>query len=235
MTRLPRSFLILLAAGVCSVWLCPSANAQFGFGQPADRPAFSPYLNLFRNQGRTGGANTLLNYYGLVLPQNQALQQAQQFSQQLSGLQVRMQNPAGQAVRRSPLQYSQLGATGHPVAFMTVGAGRTGGATFGGGLGSGFASPVGAGSFGVGSFGTAGLGTGSSGLTGGLGGGGFGGGLAGGFGGGGFNSGAFAAGFGTGAGGFSAGGGFGYGTGTVTGHPAVFSTGPGTIGQGNGY
>ena len=112
------------------------ASAQVGPGRPNSRPTFSPYLNLFRNQGG-GGSNTLLNYYGLVRPQNEAYQQSQQVRQVLLNLQRQSQaqpignNTVGQ--RGGIPRYSQMGITGHPTAFMTYGG--VGGVSIGGGVG----------------------------------------------------------------------------------------------------
>ena len=193
----------------------PAAQAQFRFNHGPSRPTFSPYINLFRNQGGVNsGSNTLLNYYGLVRPQNRAFEQAQQFNQGLNNLRLQTR---GVTQQRSPdpLQYSQLGITGHPTAFMTIRAGRGSGDA--GGLSGGFGGGGGIGGSGAGGFGGTGIGGGgieAGGLwTGGLGGGFFGGagpgvGGIGGFGGGGFTS--------------------------LTGHPAVFSTGSGGVGQGFG-
>jgi len=148
-----RSILLLPVAAVCLV-ATGSAEAQVGFGRPNDRPTFSPYLNLFRNQDRGNvGNNTLLNYYGLVRPQNRAFEQRQQFGQEINNLnrQIRTSNrvgPNGVGVPR----YSQIGITGHPTAFMTIrpGVGGGGGGEIGaGGIGSGsFGGSAAAGSFG---------------------------------------------------------------------------------------
>jgi len=201
----PRSLITLLMV----VALCQAgtsvASAQVGFGRPNSRPTFSPYLNLFRSQGG-GGSNTLLNYYGLVRPQNQAYQQSQQINQGLQNLQRQSQtqragnNAAGQ--RGGVSRYSQMGITGHPTAFMTVGGGGAagggigGGGIGGGGIGSGF------GGSGFGAGGGLGSGFGQSSVG--------------------------------GVGGISVGGSVGFGLGTATGHPAAFGVGAGRRSSGFG-
>lgn len=86
----PRILIKLLMVVVLCQVETSVASAQVGLGRPNSRPTFSPYLNLFRNQGG-GGSNTLLNYYGLVRPQNQAYQQSQQVHQVLLNLQRQSQ------------------------------------------------------------------------------------------------------------------------------------------------
>ena len=144
----PRILIKLLMVIVLCQVGTSVASAQVGLGRPNNRPTFSPNLNLFRNQG--GGSNTLLNYYGLVRPQNQAYQQSQQVHQGLLNLQRQSQaqrvgnNTVGQ--RGGIPRYSQMGITGHPTAFMTyrsgsggaAGGGIVGGGIRGGGVGSGF-------------------------------------------------------------------------------------------------
>jgi len=147
---------MLMIAAVCHVG-SSTVHAQTGFGRPNDRPAFSPYLNLFRNQNRgSSGGNTLLNYYGLVRPQNQAFEQTQQINQGLSNLRRNAQQP-NRTQRRGMPQYSQLGITGHPTAFMTIRPGAGGG-----GSGGGFEGIGGSGSFGDGGSSFGSIGGGSS-------------------------------------------------------------------------
>lgn len=198
------------------------AQAQIGFGSPNDRPTFSPYLNLFRRNNRS---STVLNYYGLVRPQNRAIQQNQQLNRGLYNLQQQSQQPDRLGQRTVP-RYSQMGITGHPTAFMTIGAG-----TAASGSGGGAFSPIG------GSFANDGVGLGVD--VGAVGGGSIGAG-------GGFNQGA-AGGFvppvvgqaaGGAVGGFGGatvpGGYGGYGLGTVTGHPSTYGVGIGSGGVGFG-
>lgn len=200
---------VLRLLAILAVWHLgtSTAPAQVGFGNPGDSPTVSPYLNLLRGNNRN---STVLNYYGLVRPQNRAIQQSQQINQGLLNLQ--QQQVGQQQVRQGRggiPRYSQLGITGHPTAFMTIGG--VSGASIGGG------SPLG------GSFVNDGVGIGVS--TPAVGGG-FGGGAdfgaSGGFG-------ATGGGFGVGSvGGAAFSGGFtGQGIGTVTGHPAVFGAGGG--------
>lgn len=190
----PRTLRVLLLIAVCSIG-SSSVQAQSGFGRPNDRPTFSPYLNLFRNQnGGSSGGNTLLNYYGLVRPQNQAFEQRQQINEGLSNLR-RTTQQRGVNQRRGVPQYSQLGITGHPTAFMTIRPGVGGG----GGDFGGFGGSIGGGSIGAGSFGVGTTGFGDFGGAGGF-------------------NGSFS-GVGT------VGGVGGFGLGSVTGHPAAFSAG----------
>ena len=183
-----------LVAAILAIGAAEQASAQFGgdrIQRPLDRPTVSPYLNLFR--GDSTGGSAILNYYGLVKPQQQALQQNQMLNMGLQDLQNRAaagNSPGGFQPRAG---FSQLGITGHPTAFMTIGGGSLGG---GGGGGGG-------GGFGGGGFGSSGFGGGfgSSGFgSSGFGGSGFGGG---------FGSAYGASSVGTfGVGSFSAGGGF---------------------------
>lgn len=107
-------------------------HAQIGgsrFNQPFDRPAVSPYLNLFRN-GR--GGNPILNYYGLVRPQQEFYQQSQDLQRGAYNFQ-RQNNPQ----QNQPGQNSNvrsvytIGTTGHSVSFMSVGSRPNGGGNSG--------------------------------------------------------------------------------------------------------
>jgi hypothetical protein len=72
-------------------------------GNPANRPAVSPYINLLR-----GGSSAGVNYYGLVRPEIEFRSGIQRNQQQIA---------AGQQ------SYSELTAglstTGHPTRYMT--------------------------------------------------------------------------------------------------------------------
>lgn len=197
----PLSLRMFLLITICSIG-SSSVQAQSGFGRPNDRPTFSPYLNLFRNQNRgSSGGNTLLNYYGLVRPQNQAFEQRQQINEGLSNLR-RSTQQRGDNQRRGMPQYSQLGITGHPTAFMTIRPGVGGG----GGNFGGFGGSIGGGSIGGNSFSAGATSFGNVGGAGGFGG-------------------SFS---GVGA----VGGVGGIGLGSVTGHPAAFSAGTRINGSG---
>ncbi|MCA9037150.1 MAG: hypothetical protein KDA91_18565 [Planctomycetaceae bacterium] len=210
---------LFIVATLTSVLPCmmPETMAQFGgdrIQRPINTPAFSPYLNLFRSGDNSG---PVMNYYGLVKPQLNAMQQEQQLGQNLQALALRQQQLPGLAGTPGMLGYSQLGMTGHPVAFQTFSNNSAGGG-FGGGIGGGLSPGLG-GIGGGGGFGAAGIGGG-----GGFGGGGFsgspsfsGGGLGGSGGFGGSNAG------GIGVGGSFGIGGFG-GSGGLSGHPAAFGT-----------
>lgn len=69
---------VLPLLAVLSVGTVASAQPVPPTGAPS-RPVFSPYLNLLNNNG-----NPALNYFGLVVPQQQFQQQASQFQQQLN-------------------------------------------------------------------------------------------------------------------------------------------------------
>ncbi|MCA9057719.1 MAG: hypothetical protein KDA85_04445, partial [Planctomycetaceae bacterium] len=208
-----RSRLLLPLALLASGLFIPDvsqAQLRNNIQRPINTPTFSPYLNLFR--GNNGGG-PVLNYYGLVRPQMQAMQQADQFGQNLQQLQraQRMGQAQGFAVPGGGM----MGTTGHPVVFQSFNTGAVGG---GAGIGGG------GGAFGGAAFGGAGFAAPAVGGFGGAGGGGFG---AGGMGGGGGIGGA--GGFGAVGGGGMIGGQPGIGampagyTG-VSGHPAVFGT-----------
>ena len=214
MIRKRRWFLMAAAICLSTLLQTSTTHAQFGgnrIDRPINTPAFSPYLNLFR-----GGENTgpVLNYYGLVKPQLNAIEQGQQLGQGIQALQMqqaRQQQGGMQRPGTYGYGYSQLGITGHPVVFQSFTNGGGGGGGFGGG---GF----GGGGFGGGGFGGgAGIGGGFAQNAANLGG------IGGGFGAGGFGGGFTGGGFGggLGAGGFGAGG---LGAGGVSGHPAAFGT-----------
>jgi len=150
-----RLLIFQLAGVMASLALLPAAWGQMrgggGIDRPFSTPAFSPYLNMLRND-----AGPAQNYYGLVRPQLEFARQNQQLSAGLESLQTQqnaMMQPMGQPMMG--YGYSQLGLTGHPVIFNSFGTspfsgGYTGtssgmmGGGFGGGMmggGGGFASP----------------------------------------------------------------------------------------------
>ena len=133
----------LAAMALSTLAFSTEVSAQFGadrIQRPINTPTFSPYLNMFR--GRNDGG-LVLNYYGLVRPQQQALQQNELIGQNLQSLQS-MQMQQGRMPQQAGVPgygYSQLGITGHPVAFQTFsnvsGGGFSGGGIGGGGIGAG--------------------------------------------------------------------------------------------------
>lgn len=130
--RLSACYVLATALALLGTTL-PSP-AQDRIDRPIDRPTFSPYLNLFRGSNNN---STLLNYYGLVRPQQQALQQNQLLGQQVQTLQQRSVN-SGLGPRQQVYRYSALSTTGHPVVFNSFGGGAAaGGGGFGGGVGFG--------------------------------------------------------------------------------------------------
>lgn len=110
-----------------------SANAQIGarIQRPFNTPTVSPYLNLFRSNNSRGG-NAILNYYGLVRPQQQAMQQNNALRNDFNRMSDR--SPGNGQQNRNRRTSSMLGITGHPTSFMSLGGGG-GGA--GGGAGGG--------------------------------------------------------------------------------------------------
>ena len=114
-SELHRGILRLLFALTLLLAATQTARAQFG-GNPNDRPAFSPYLNLLRGSQN----NAVLNYHGLVRPQNEFFQRSGQLNQGLYSLQQQAQQPGGLRSRQGSGLYSRMGVTGHPTAFMTL-------------------------------------------------------------------------------------------------------------------
>lgn len=153
----------LLVAAVV-VASAPGAEAQFGgnrIDRPLNNPTVSPYINLFR--GNQNGP--VLNYYGLVRPQLQQLEQNEQIGMNLQGLQ--MQQSMQQNLITSPgFGYSQMNTTGHPAVFQSF---TNGGAALGGGFGGGGLGGSGTAGFGGGMYGAGGYsgsGYGSAGIGG---------------------------------------------------------------------
>ena len=138
----------------------PTTAAQIGgsrIQRPINTPAFSPYLNLFRSGDNSG---PVLNYYGLVRPQLNAIEQGQQLGQGIQALQLQQAQGRQQVIpgMQGGYGYSQLGITGHSVVFQSYSNSGGGGGGFGGGgfSGGGFSG----GSFGgAGGFSSGGLGT----------------------------------------------------------------------------
>lgn len=241
--RLMRLITLPSFIAVIAVLLPASESfAQFGgnrIDRPLNGPTVSPYINLFRGQEN----GPVLNYFGIVRPQLQQMEQNEQFGMNLRA----MQGNAGmqqQMMMGQGMGYSQLNITGHPAVFQSFtngGGGGAGGGGFGGGGfggdgfgGGGFGGGGGiGGGFGVGGLGGGGFGAGGLGGVGGFGVGGLG---AGGFGGGGFGGGGIGGGYGgggyggggIGGGGYGGGGiigsGFGAGGLGMSGHPAAFGT-----------
>ena len=121
-------------------------TASAGFAQPIppgglpQRPAFSPYLNLLN-----GGASPALNYFGLVVPQQQFQQQFGQLQQQITTA-----NGDFQALQQQNRQLANglinayLPQTGNVAVFNNTGNyfNRIGGGA-GGGIGGGGGRPGG--------------------------------------------------------------------------------------------
>ena len=120
--------LVVGMIAVAAVQLCPQiANAQFGgdrINRPLNRPTVSPYLNLFRRGN--SGSNSILNYYGLVRPQNQAIQRDHQLNSNLREFERDVKSSSNDS-RGSMRRPMLLGTTGHRTSFMTIGGGGGGG------------------------------------------------------------------------------------------------------------
>lgn len=137
-----RSHLFVIVAAAFAVGPLPTA-----FGQPvppmgAQRPRYSPYMGLL-----AGTSNPGLNYLGIVRPQQQFQQQANQLSQQ-----IRQQSQTLQDLNTA-LVYGvdpNLPLTGHGAVFNYTGhyfnsnPAYGGGSGAGGRMGGGFAGGVGA-------------------------------------------------------------------------------------------
>ncbi len=190
MTRLTMIRSLCLLCLISGSVMSSTANAQSGlsrFDRGFDRPTVSPYVNLLR-----GGGNVGLNYFGVVRPQQQFVDQSQQLNQQLQTVNRRTQSQRFRSRTQGPLvQQVRVGSTGHAVSFLTIGGGVVGrGGQSNQGLGqnlmlSGFGNAGGGGTTGF----SPGFGGDSSANGGGFGGGNFGGGGGGGFSGGGFGGG----------------------------------------------
>jgi hypothetical protein len=91
----------------------PFASAQGtigGFTPPQNAPpAFSPFLNMNR-----AGTNPAINYFGLVRPQQQTMQQLAILQNQ----QNLLAGGAGAAGTLAPDQALPLSTTGHPVRYF---------------------------------------------------------------------------------------------------------------------
>lgn len=120
MTRFNVRHLLLIAA-ICAL-SSSVASAQTGRSRiqyPLGRPTVSPYLNLL---GSSYGAG--INYYGLVRPQQQFYQQAEDLKQ---GVYTRHQRTSQAARPGQPLSAAgshagyRLGTTGHATSFRVLG------------------------------------------------------------------------------------------------------------------
>jgi hypothetical protein len=98
------AWLLLLA-----LWPGASAQAQYqqGYGNAAQRPPFSPYLNLLRT-----GSSPAINYYGIVRPEVAFSNSIYQLQGQQTQLSNQQDNLAA---------YTALPTTGHASGFMTQG------------------------------------------------------------------------------------------------------------------
>ncbi|MCA9065635.1 MAG: hypothetical protein KDA96_21350, partial [Planctomycetaceae bacterium] len=125
-------FIVTLAVVAGLAFGSAQARAQVGnnIQRPLNNPTFSPYLNLFR--GNNGGG-PILNYFGLVRPQMQAMDQAQQFGQNIQQLQRMGQMGQGQGQGLMIPGRGGMGTTGHPVVFQSINTGALGAGGIGGG------------------------------------------------------------------------------------------------------
>lgn len=153
-----------MTVGLILAGAADQSIAQVGANRiqrPIDTPSFSPYLNMFRSGDNSG---PVLNYFGMVRPQVDAMQQSQQFGQNLQSLQAMQGRPMQQFNGPGAgFGYSQLGMTGHPVVFQSYRNAGGGGAASGGGFdGGGFSG----GGFSGGGFSGGGFSGGSAGVGG---------------------------------------------------------------------
>lgn len=102
------------STGISSVWLailtslsCSAAFAQMPAGGASGRPTFSPYLNLLRR------SDPVLNYYGIVRPEQNFRAANQAFRGSLQELDRRFDEERSQSMR------SQLRSSGHTVRFFS--------------------------------------------------------------------------------------------------------------------
>ena len=82
------------------------------------RPSFSPYLNLLRS------GDGVVNYYGLVRPEQEFRAANEQFQSQFNAVQKKIDS-----IEKEPEAGSNLGVTGHHVRFMSDPYGGTGSVT----------------------------------------------------------------------------------------------------------
>ena len=111
---------------VCVMQAMPtSACAQFGgsrINRPLNRPTVTPYLGL---AGNRNGRSSIINYYGVVRPQQQAHQQSRQLNRNLRDFERDVSSPStnnNKRLRRPMIS----GTTGHRTAFLTIGGGASG-------------------------------------------------------------------------------------------------------------
>lgn len=100
-----RQFTFLAAFVLVSVFTS-SVIAQVP-GTDIRRPAFSPYLNLLR------GGNPVLNYYGIVRPEQEFRAANQEFRGTFNRVDQRFEEERAESLQ------SRLQASGHRVRFMS--------------------------------------------------------------------------------------------------------------------
>ena len=118
-----KHFIPVALITVCTFTIAEPVNAQLPFSQSrsfsfngrrgavgavSGQASFSPYLNLLR-----GGNSTLLNYYGLVRPEQEFRQANQQFQSSLGQVRADFQ----QQFMTDP--NLQLPESGHQVQFQS--------------------------------------------------------------------------------------------------------------------
>ena len=128
--HLPRLAVLVVLTLLCSM---SSASAQYSRGSTrinsnpfgrsrnysarsplGSRPAFSPYLNLLRS------GDPVLNYHGLVRPEQEFRAANEQFQNQFSDVQKKFET----LEQKDPS--SNLGVTGHHVRFLSDQSGGAG-------------------------------------------------------------------------------------------------------------
>jgi hypothetical protein len=135
MLKLLKSLSKLMLAVGMLLTVQQSACAQFGgnrIQRPFDRPTISPYLNLARGNG---GGSSILNYYGLVRPQQEAYRQNRDLNRNLREFEQDVRSTDSGNGRRLKSPHLPW-TTGHRTSFMTIGGGSGSGRGSSGGGGS---------------------------------------------------------------------------------------------------
>lgn len=150
-----------IPAALVIAWLAAGSSASAQFDQsriqyPFGQPAVSPYLNL------VGNNNAGINYFGLVVPQQQFYQQSEDLRRGVySATPYQRQLPGRQNTdqQTGAIAGYRLGVTGHSTSFRSLGTKLPNGAQ-NAQIGLSAQSQSGYGQFG--SMGSAGAGTGSA-------------------------------------------------------------------------
>ncbi|MDA1015174.1 MAG: hypothetical protein O3A00_12065 [Planctomycetota bacterium] len=104
---IPSIRISCVAFALLATWSCSVALAQLPSGGVAGRPTFSPYLNLLRR------SDPVLNYYGIVRPEQDFRAANQAFRGSLQDMDRRFEEEGNQSLR------SRLQSSGHAVRFFS--------------------------------------------------------------------------------------------------------------------